>query len=80
MTETLRAYQPREISIHRDAAQTLLESQLSARLRELIGPEGQVESTQCAARVRDGWLVVTMHAECREVIGKQVAVPSAQEG
>ena len=74
VTETLRAYQPREISIDRDAAQQLLEAQLSDRLRKLIGPEGRVESARCAAQVKDGWLVVTLNAECREVIGRQVEI------
>ena len=68
VTETLRAYQPREISVDRDSAQTLLETQLDARLRKLIGPDGTVESARCAAQVKDGWLFVTLHAECRERI------------
>ena len=68
VTETLRAYQPREITVDRDAAQTLLETQLDARLRKLIGPDGTVESARCAAQVKDGWLFVTLHAECRERI------------
>lgn len=66
------AWELEEIPLNEDAARTMLEEQLSTRLRALIGADGQVESTQFSARVEDGMLRVTVLAECREEIGKEV--------
>ena len=50
----------------------LLEERLLLRLRETVGADGQVLSTQYSARVRGGMLEVTLTAECREEIGMEV--------
>ena len=69
--ETFREYQPRAVEVDRDAAQTLLEEQLLRRLRDLIGEDGEVESTQFAARVNGDRLEVTLTAQCLEEIGQE---------
>ena len=66
------AYEPQQERVDRDAAQTLLEGQLHKRLLTLLGEEGTVESTRFSAVVQDNWLTVTLHARCREEIGKEV--------
>ena len=41
-------------------------------MRETVGADGQVLSTQYLARVHGGMLEVTLTAECREEIGTEV--------
>ena len=54
------------------AAQVLLEQRLEERLTQLIGEDGTVQSLQFAAQVENGLLQVTLVAECREEIGREV--------
>ena len=75
--EICREYGTRSVAVDLEAAQRLVEGQLSARLEELVGEDGQVESTQFSARVEDGLLLVTLQAECREEIGKET--PGSQQ-
>lgn len=70
--ETRRAYATRSLEVDLEAAQSLLEGQLRERLEELIGEDGTVVSTNYSARVADGQFQVTLAAECREEIGKEV--------
>lgn len=69
--ETVREYQPRTASVDLAAAQTLLEERLLQRLEELIGEDGEVESTHFAARVSGGRLEVALTAQCLEEIGEE---------
>lgn len=69
--ETFREYQPRTVAVDQTAAQDLLEEQLLRRLAALIGEDGEVESTQCSARVSGGRLEVTLTAQCLEEIGEE---------
>ena len=71
--EQSRAYQLQNVEVNREAAQTLLEQELHTRLLKLVGEEGTVESTQYSAQVSDGWLRVTLSAECQEEVGKEVS-------
>ena len=57
--------------VDQGAAQTLLEERLLEQLTDLIGEEGEVESTRFDARVEGGALRVTLTAECREEIGRE---------
>ena len=70
--QQVRAYEPQQIQVDRDAAQSLLEQQLQTRLIQLLGTEGTVESTRFSAVVQGDWLTVTLYAQCREEIGKEV--------
>lgn len=69
--ETVREYQPRTVEVDQSAARTLLEEQLLKQLEALVGEDGEVESTQFAARVSGGRLEVTLTAQCLEEIGKE---------
>lgn len=70
--EKCRAYETKTVEVDRDAAQDLLEEQLRQRLVQLVGEDGEVEETSCSARVQDGWLTVTLTAQCREEVGLEV--------
>lgn len=71
--EQVRSYQVHSAQIDWEAAQALLERELYARLTTLVGAEGAVESTRYSARISDGWLSVTLSAECREEVGRAVS-------
>ncbi len=70
--ETLRAYTLRTVPVDREAAQALLEEQLSLQLERLLGEDGTVVSQSFSAREKDGMLRVTLNAECTEEIGREV--------
>lgn len=74
--ETVREYQPRTVEVDQSAARTLLEEQLLKQLEALVGEDGEVESTQFAARVSGGRLEVTLTAQCLEEIGKERENPT----
>ena len=61
----------RPFQVDQAAAQALLEEQLLKRLDALIGEDGEVESTQFAARVNGDRLEVTLTAQCLEEIGQE---------
>ena len=78
--ETYRAYELIEAPVNQDAAQTLLEEQLLRRLYDLLGETGEEVSHSFSAQVEEGWLSVTLTAECTELLGRFVpAVPSTEE-
>ncbi|MEA4933625.1 MAG: sporulation protein YqfD [Lawsonibacter sp.] len=70
--ENCREYEAKIVEVDREAARTLLEEQLAKRLQALVDEDGQIESTAYSARVEGGLLRVTLQAECREEIGKEV--------
>lgn len=69
--ETVREYRPRAAEVDLTAAQALLEERLLRQLEGLVGEDGEVESTQFAARVSGGRLEVTLTAQCLEEIGEE---------
>ena len=70
--ERLRAYRLTTVQVDREAAQQLLTQELHTRLLNLIGEEGTVETTRYTARIGEGWLSVTLNAECREEVGREI--------
>ncbi|MGE4276890.1 MAG: sporulation protein YqfD [Lawsonibacter sp.] len=70
--ETCREYEVRIVEVDLEAARTLLEEQLGKRLEALVDEDGQIESIVYSAQVEGGLLRVTLQAECREEIGKEV--------
>jgi similar to stage IV sporulation protein len=60
------------VDIDLDAAQTLLEQQLSKQLEQVVGEDGEINTVQFSARVNDGLLQVTLLAECKEEIGTEL--------
>lgn len=69
--EEIRSYELQPRDIDPAAAQTLLEEELSARLEKLVGNTGEVKAKGFSAKVREGWLYVTLNAECVEEVGRE---------
>lgn len=70
--ETFRAYELVEVPVDENAARTLLEDQLLRRLAALLGETGEEVGHSFSAQVEDGWLAVTLTAECVEELGRFV--------
>ncbi len=69
--ETFRECLPQTVAVDQDAAQALVENQLLKQLIALIGEDGEIESTQFSAKVREGQLEITLSAQCLEEIGEE---------
>ena len=69
--EVYRGYELKCAQLDLEAARAMVEEELTARLKELIGEDGTVEGTQFTSRVAGGLLQVTLTAECREEIGRE---------
>lgn len=67
--EVCRAYDTVPAAVEPQAAQTMLEQQLTRRLAELLDGRGEVVSQSFSASEADGALTVTLSAECREELG-----------
>lgn len=76
--ETCRAYETETLAVEPDAAQAMLKERLLEALEEAVG-EGEIVSTDYTVEQKDGMLMVTLQAECREEIGKFVPDPTTQE-
>lgn len=70
--ETQRAYTLRTVEMDLEAAQDMLEKKLLDRLEQLVGEDGTIVSVAYSARFAEGQLQVTVLAECREEIGKEI--------
>ena len=83
-----RAYETQSADIQTAAAQALLEERLLERLNGLIGADGRVLSTAFSVQENSGMLAVTLKAQCREQIGREVTfagqvgeiIPGTQAG
>lgn len=60
-------------------AEKAAEAILTAQLREMVEPYGEVKSTLCSARQRGDTLLVTLSAECLEEIGETVPLYTEEE-
>lgn len=69
--ETCRAYVTNQVQLDEYALEELLRAQLLERLAEEMG-EGEVLHTDFICRKADGFMEVTLLAECSEQIGKEV--------
>ena len=67
-----RAYVTEPAALNAGAARSMLEERLLERLDALIGEDGEVLDTVFTVREKDGMLAVTLRAECREQIGREV--------
>lgn len=74
VVEKWRFYEP--VPTPQDAAGTekAAEAILTAQLREMVEPYGEVKSTLCSSRQRGDTLIVTLSAECLEEIGESVPI------
>lgn len=76
--ETLREWNPAQVQVDTVAAQDLLEEQLYARLKQLVGEDGRIITVDWSARISQGVLTVTGVAECEEQIAR--ATPAQNIG
>jgi len=74
VTETYRFYETEPLARDRLQAEALGEQILTQHLRATVAPYGEIRSTLCSARERNGVLEVTLTAECVEEIGETVPI------
>ncbi len=72
VTERVTAYDTAPVWDGTEAAQQEGEAQLLHQLRQTIGEDGAVLKTEFSREERNGWLYVTLQAECEEQIGMEV--------
>ena len=72
VTERTVAYDTAPARNAAEAAQQEGEAQLLYQLRQTIGEDGTVLKTEFSREERNGWLYVTLRAECEEQIGMEV--------
>lgn len=80
VTEQCRFYETAAAELEPFAAERQGEAVLTEYLHTLVDPYGEVVSTLCSAREKDGVLLVTLAAECREEIGKSVPILTEEPG
>ena len=74
VTETYRFYEPVSVAVTPEEAERQAEELLTAYLHETVEPYGEVRSTLCSSRGREGALEVTLSAECVEEIGVRTPI------
>ena len=74
VTETYRFYEPETVSLSQEEAERRTEAVLTRCLGQMVEPYGEIRSTLCASRERDGLLEVTLSAECVEEIGVRTPI------
>ncbi len=72
--ETIREYETQTAAVQMDAAEDLLKSKLHATIEGRMGQDGKVLREDYVTRLADGYLEVTLLAECEEQIGKTVPI------
>ena len=78
-TETLRFYETEPVTVTQARRQKETGAALEAYLHSLVDPYGEVTASQVASRLRGDVLTVTLTAECREEIGEQAPIYTANE-
>ena len=79
VTETFRFYEAVPTARTAAEAEKAAEAILTAQLREMVEPYGEVKSTLCSARQKGDTLAVTLSAECLEEIGETVPLYTEEE-
>ena len=78
-TETLRFYETEPVTVTQARRQKETGAALEAYLHSLVAPYGEVTASQVVARLRGDVLTVTLTAECREELGTQAPIYTANE-
>ena len=78
-TETLRFYETEPVTVTQARRQKETGTALEAYLHSLVDPYGEVTASQVASRLRGDVLTVTLTAECREELGTQAPIYTANE-
>ncbi len=77
--ETWRFYEAVPAARTAAEAEKAAEAILTAQLREMVEPYGEVKSTLCSSRQKGDALVVTLSAECLEEIGQTAPIYTEEE-
>lgn len=77
--ETWRFYETVPTPRTAAEAEKAAEAILTAQLREMVEPYGEVKSTLCSARQKGDALLVTLSAECLEEIGQTAPIYTEEE-
>lgn len=72
--ETWRFYEAVPATRTAAQAEKAAEAILTAQLREVVEPYGEIKSTLCSARQKGDVLIVTLSAECLEEIGETAPI------
>ena len=78
-TETLQFYETEPVTVTQARRQKETGAALEAYLHSLVDPYGEVTASQVASRLRGDVLTVTLTAECREELGTQAPIYTANE-
>jgi similar to stage IV sporulation protein len=70
-TDTCSAYETQTVPVDRSSAQAELEQRLTQRLQDSLGEEDSITNLEFQAEEENGWLTVTLQAECCQQIGVQ---------
>lgn len=70
-----RAYDTVPWTLDASAGEDLLKQSLTDRLEAEMGEDGEVLNTDFTVKEENGMLTVTLLAECREQVGREVAFP-----
>jgi similar to stage IV sporulation protein len=70
-TDTYSAYETETVSVDRSDAEAELERLLTQRLQNSLGEEDAITHLEFQAEEENGWLTVTLQAECCQQIGVQ---------
>jgi len=78
-TEIIRFYETEPVTVTQSRRQKETGAALEAYLHSLVDPYGEVTASQVTSRLRGDVLTVTLTAECREEIGEQAPIYTANE-
>lgn len=78
-TETFRFYETEPVTVTQARRQKETGAALEAYLHSLVDPYGEVTASQVTSRLRGDVLTVTLTAECREELGTQAPIYTANE-
>ncbi len=79
VTETWRFYEAVPAVRTAAGAEKAAGAILTAQLREMVAPYGEVKSTLCSSRQKGDALAVTLSAECLEEIGETAPIYTEEE-
>lgn len=72
--ESMRQYEIRTMELAEEPAEEMLKEQLLAKAQARIGDDGEILRTDFVSKKADGFLEVTLLAECSEQIGREVPI------
>jgi similar to stage IV sporulation protein len=78
--EQYRFYERSPAQQRPEEVQEQVGAALEEYLRSLVEPHGDVKSTLCTTRQKNGFLTVTLTAECEEEIGEQIPIYTEESG